>query len=384
MTGQRTVQLQIPKDAEAGDYLTFHVDGVEMEIPIPQGSVAGQILEILVDDSASIEENEVEEEKQEYELSDDKQLVHLHESTEVTITIYNKLPKEGAIEGTSTDNSTTPCDGTYEMIWPAGLSLAKFVSSPSFHHLIGHPKVCLELGSGTGVVGLSYAVSCVKEKDLVQDDQTKISSNKRLKSSSNDKTKRTLILTDLPDALPILKFNIENVAQEVGPTLQTEFDMDASTLIWGQSDVPSHVDLILASDVLYNATVETYKSLKSTIESMDTNGTTKIIIAVRWRKPEEERRFFQMMHDAGYDFHLLHSAVEAYSLGWRDFGNPDSNASNSFFSETQLKVDGTLKDLKDITEDDTDIMSDSEYQAYENIFVQIYSFQKVSKHVISK
>lgn len=375
---RRTIQLQIPEDAEDGDTLTFCVDGVEMEIPIPQGSVAGQILEIMVGDDAS-EENDVEEQID--KSSEDQTIVHLDNSIQTAFTIYNKIPKDASEVTTETTTNSSPCDGTYEMIWSTGLALSKFVSSPSFHHLVGHPSVCLELGSGTGVVGLSYAVSCIKEKDysriIISENDHSNKSNKRLKSKSTT-AERKLILTDLSSALPILRYNIEKVDQELGQRLHTEFEMEASRLVWGQTDVHHHdVDLILASDVLYNATMETYQSLKSTIESIDTKGTTKIVIAVRWRKPEEERRFFQLMCDAGYEFHLLHGTAETCSLGWRDFGNPDCYESNTFFSQTQMKVDGTQKALKDITEEDTDIMSDTEYKAYEDAFVQIYSGQKV-------
>lgn len=372
MTEERKfIRLQIPEDAKAGDSLTFCVNGEEMEIPIPQGSAAGQILEIMIGDASG--ENDIVEEDD--SSSEDQTIVPLHESIQTTIRIYHKIPRDD-LEGTN-ETTSLPCDGTYEMVWPTGLSLAKFVSSPSFHHLVGDPSVCLELGSGTGVVGLSYAVSCIKMKDLIHrgKDHTNVS-NKRLKS--NDiKMKRKFILTDLSSALPILKFNIDKIDYELGQRLLSEFEMEASTLVWGQRDVPEDVDLILASDVLYNATLETYESLKNTIESIDAHGTTKIVIAVRWRKPEEERKFFQLMHNAGYDFHLLHGAVQTCSLGWRDFGNPNCYDSNTFFSQTQMKVDGALKALKDITEDDADIMSDIEYKLYEDVFTQIYSGQKI-------
>ena len=87
-----------------------------------------------------------------------------------------------------------------------------------------------------------------------------------------------------------------------------------------------------------------------------------------------------MMESLGYEFQLIEDddSENPYrcNLDWKDFGNPMSAKSNSFFTNSYVKVDGESKSLKDVSEDDMDVMSDSEFNAFEQRFIQIYTGQK--------
>jgi hypothetical protein len=68
-------------------------------------------------------------------------------------------------------------------------------------------------------------------------------------------------------------------------------------------------DLVIGSDLLYNA--KDQKALLKTIEAL---APPSVLLAVRWRKPEEERAFFQCMQ-ARFDISLLHGPeVRLYLL----------------------------------------------------------------------
>jgi predicted nicotinamide N-methyase len=68
-------------------------------------------------------------------------------------------------------------------------------------------------------------------------------------------------------------------------------------------------DLVIGSDLLYN--VKDQKALLATIEAL---APPSVLLAVRWRKPEEERAFFQCMQRR-FDISLLHGPeVRLYAL----------------------------------------------------------------------
>ena len=102
------------------------------------------------------------------------------------------------------------------------------------------------------------------------------------------------------------------------------------------------------------------------------------MLSVRWRKPEEERAFFQQMESMGYESKVLKDSEDMCNLGWKDFGNPNCHESNDYFTTKYVQVDGESKALKDVSENDMDNMSDSEYREFETKFIQIYSFKRTS------
>ena len=376
----KTIQLQVPEGAEAGDSLTFSAEGKEMEFPIPDGSKPGDVLQIQiqVEGGEDDDDNDVDNDDDngcdsgQSSLHDAVTKVELHSSIGASLAIHNSIP--GVPSPNDDENEKKDgSDGTSSMAWPAGLHLATFISSPQFdeHIDIGpSTKTIVELGSGSGLCGLAFAVTA----------------SSKLSKRKTDAKKLNIVLTDVPKAMDLLKFNIKANADQLSSHLD-EDNLRARPLTWGSEEDASaldltnvDVDLILGSDLLYNVSTKTFKDLSCSIQALDSNEKTKIILSVRWRKPEEERKFFQAMEHLGYEFNLLieDDADNLYrcNLGWRDFGNPNSDKSNDFFTDSYVQVDGESKPLKDISEDDMDVMTDGEFNAFEKRFIQIYIGQK--------
>ena len=380
----KTIQLQVPEGAEVGDSLTFSAEGKEMEIPIPEGSKPGDILEIeiQVEDGEDDEDNDNDKDNDDVDGCDSGQLslhdavtkVELHSSIGASLAIHNSIPGVPSLNDENEKNDGS--DGTSSMAWPAGLHLAKFISSPQFDELVdigSSTKTVVELGSGSGLCGLAFAVTALS----------------KLSKRKSDAKMLDIVLTDVPKAIDLLKVNIKANADQLSTHLLNEDNLRARQLMWGSEEdaraldlTNVDVDLILGSDLLYNVSMKIFKDLSCTIQALDANEKTKIILSVRWRKPEEERKFFQEMEHLGYEFNLLlmkDNADNPYycNLGWREFGNPNSEKSNDFFTDSYVQVGGESKPLKDITEDDMDVMTDGEFNAFEKRFIQIYVGQKI-------
>ncbi len=424
------IQLQVPDDAEIGDSLTFAINGKELEIPVPDGSVPGDILQIEIDydgdddhedskkdpsttshEKDTLAQNEMLGDKAEPQRHIAKEAdnfkIPLHESLGITlemicsITAGTSPKKENKNEGNDETKQHTSdglnelksaespqhlSDGTFAMAWPAGIHLAKCISSPSFNEFTKHKKSVVEIGSGLGLVGLSFMTTA----------------SHLLSHRKNDVKKLKLALTDLPNVLPIIRHNVEHNIGKISSI--SNGNISVESLIWGdESSIPSmagEVDLILASDILYNATIKTYESLCKSISlllkkdgttsqtSSDNSDTVKvdtivgtsechILLAVRWRKPEEERKFFELMESKlKYKFDLILDSIDdsAYKcdLGWREFGNPNCSKSNEYFTHTHVKVREESIALKDITEAHMDNMTEEEYVNFEARYIQIY------------
>uniref|UniRef100_A0A7S4S5K8 Uncharacterized protein n=1 Tax=Ditylum brightwellii TaxID=49249 RepID=A0A7S4S5K8_9STRA len=122
-----------------------------------------------------------------------------------------------------------------------------------------------------------------------------------------------------------------------------------------------------------------------------------ILLAVRWRKPNQERYFFERMEDLGYDFTLLDDDDDSSSssnsnattlpckLSWKEYGNSNSDASNQYFTDTFVSIQNYPKStsgkknkiaLKDVTEEHVQYMNDEEYNEFERMHTQIYMGQR--------
>jgi len=343
----RIIRIQVPDNAEPGDSLNFQIDGSDLELIVPINSKAGDILELEIG-AGSHSDNAT---STVIEESDSKGAILTRISLESgdILEIFN--PNETADECES--------DGTYLMSWPAGVHLAKFFCSPAAYDWLKECHTIVELGSGLGVAGMAIC-SCLA----------------RRKSKSQ---KTQIVFTDLPSALPFINCNIlannklwiEHIETYVQP------------LVWGQSDInlpcDSPVDLVIASDVLYNCSESIYINLAQSICSMliETGKRTKrnkrFILSVRWRKPDHERIFFEVMEKRGILLELVTSfRCGCNHLSWRDFGNPNSDQSNKYFRDTHVNVNGSSLSLADVTEDHMQEMSDDEYDFFESRFIQIY------------
>jgi len=348
--------------------------------------------------------------------------VPLHRSVGKTLDIYGSLPTNTTVvaANNTTDTNEVPhdtADGTHAMAWPAGIYLAKYLSSSSLsllpsssplHNVIRCARTVVELGSGSGLGGLAFAATAISSSFVSS--SVCLSSSKRKRGDDANKKKEEkleVLLTDLPSAMNLLNYNIERnrdrLVSSSSSSLSSQIDNDdvvrAMPLVWGNKEDTNRVlstlgsnngvHLILGSDLLYKATAETLQALSTTIRAIDATNKATILLAVRWRKPEEERTFFRDMEDKGYEFRLVspspsrkEEGEEAGSssrcsstLGWREFGNPACNGSNRFFTESCVYVDGVQKALKDVSEADMDDMRDEEHDAFEQMFIQIYAGQ---------
>ena len=353
----KTVKLKVPEGAEVGDSLTFAVNGNELEIPIPEGSNPGDVLQLQI----QVDDKDEDEDEEENSQDSGVTRIQLHSSVGVTLEIHNEVPCTKVENNEKKDGA----DGTFAMAWPAGIHLAKEISSPSLEKMLEGTKTVVELGSGSGLCGLAYAATV----------------SSRLSKRKADVKKLNILLTDMPSALNLLEYNVKMNRDRLSSQMDDD-NLRVEPLTWGKQKEMSisslsHVDLILGSDLLYKVSIETLKALSTTIQAIDRSGKAQIILGVRWRKPEEERVFFQEMENNGYKFQLLiEESLYACNLSWNEFGNPKCKRSNDFFTNSFAEVEGQIKALKDVSEDDMDVMSDAEFDAYERRFIQIYLGQK--------
>jgi len=406
---KNVVKLQVPEGCVPGsDTLTFLHSGQELEFPIPKGSKPGDILEILLggagddgDSDGDVDEND-DTNSIPKSLKDPKVTkVPLHSSIGKTLDIYSSIPTT-TVAKTDDDEVQNEADGTNAMAWPAGLHLAKYLSSSSssssspsspLHDVVRCARTVVELGSGSGLGGLAFAATALSSNSLSSSSSS--TSSKRKRGDANKKEKLEVLLTDVPSAMNLLKYNVERNRDRIASSSSSQIDNNvvrAMPLLWGKdedadcvlsslsSSSSSGIDLILGSDLLYKANIETLQALSSTIQAIDVAKKATILLSVRWRKPEEERKFFREMEDKGYDFRLVVPRKEGdegglsrcSTLGWREFGNPACNDSNKFFTESYVHVDKVKKALKDVSEGDMDDMGDEEHDAFERMFIQIY------------
>ncbi|KAL7543277.1 hypothetical protein ACHAWF_009667 [Thalassiosira exigua] len=296
-----------------------------------------------------------------------------------------------AIPGADPVKTTTSCregDGTNGMVWASGKLMAQALTSSyglrflaSFvDNLRNDGRIegrirCLELGTGLGVCGLALAHSlacyCRRTVDAEATDEKALAC--------------TVLLTDRgDDAVALLRENIRRNLPD-GPLKQC-VTVAAESLAWGDdlrgtSGTDKKFHLILGSDLLSD-TRTSYQPLVATIKNRLLPGEGVVFLAVRWRKPDLEREFFRSAEREGLRFELWDEFVEDRSsgargrrrcaLGWKEYGNPESERSNEYFHDATVIVGNTKMSLANITEKDVERMDDEAYAAYEELQVQIY------------
>eukprot|EP00571_Detonula_confervacea_P006953 CAMPEP_0172320620 /NCGR_PEP_ID=MMETSP1058-20130122/40970_1 /TAXON_ID=83371 /ORGANISM="Detonula confervacea, Strain CCMP 353" /LENGTH=455 /DNA_ID=CAMNT_0013035915 /DNA_START=32 /DNA_END=1399 /DNA_ORIENTATION=+ len=393
------INLTVPPGVEPGvDSLTFEYDGNELEVLIPAGSVAGDVLKIQVgvagDNSASCEGgdntagedgNDANHESKPTTSNLMDELGGVDETSDNKPTSSKNRKRSGGLKNEDDGNleSSIKCDegdGTHGMVWASGTLLAQALTSSfgleflsrmfQFNRSLSKDTKekshvnCLELGSGLGVCGLALAhvlASCCNSKSTKD-----ISAN--------------ILLTDHGEkAIDLLKENI----QRNRPPSQC-ITIAAESLVWGNSVLPANhlrsknekFQLILGSDLLYN-TQESYEPLLNTIKQHLHPEHGIVILSVRWRKPDLEREFFQRAETDGLKFELWCGDEDfrkrsPCQLNWRDYGNPECESSNEYFCETNVSVAKAKKTIAAVTEEDMESMNDGEYSVFEELQVQIY------------
>ncbi|XP_052772866.1 protein N-lysine methyltransferase METTL21D-like [Mya arenaria] len=152
------------------------------------------------------------------------------------------------------------------VVWDAAIVLAKYFEAADFQYgRFWKGKKVLELGSGTGAVGLltaSYGAST--------------------------------IITDLQDFVPLMNMNIET-NKETFP----DMDIKACELKWGtsiDSQQFSNIDVVVVADCIYYA--ESLKPLVQTMEDLCSSGTC-VYCCYEERttdnKPELQRKFLELV-----------------------------------------------------------------------------------------
>ena len=151
------------------------------------------------------------------------------------------------------------------LVWPVSAHFCKyiFMNSDAFRH-----KRVLELGSGTGLLGL---VCNVVEAS-------------------------TIILTDLKECLPICKLNLSSNCDILNPNSTTVVE----ELVWGDCirsndllQTYGSIDIIIGADIVYHQSAEVLGALVDTVIQLATPETV-FMLAYEYRECmiEDELYFF--------------------------------------------------------------------------------------------
>lgn len=150
-------------------------------------------------------------------------------------------------------------------VWDSTYVLLEYLKSPNTSKEFIRNKKLLELGCGTGLLGLGLS----------------------------ELYPLSYILTDLDEVIPLVDANIQlNLLLQKQHRNQFESQYVARKLPWGEldaiDDLMLQCDVIVASDVVYDPSI--YEPLIQTIMYLLENGNDKqFILAHRHRHPEDQR-----------------------------------------------------------------------------------------------
>ncbi|KAI8050863.1 putative methyltransferase-domain-containing protein [Syncephalis plumigaleata] len=181
--------------------------------------------------------------------------------------------------------------GTGATVWDAGLVLAKYLEKRCFQPVSAtstdanrfsqrafpYPTRAIELGSGTGIVGLVFAHCLQHRRHQLVD---------TVETTEPDQ----VILTDKSELLPLMERNIA-----INPSISpSECQVTAMVMDWTDESVPSSlesmpIDVILLSDLLFDITL--YDPLLDTLNRLASQNT-EIILAFERRQFDQEAEFF--------------------------------------------------------------------------------------------
>ena len=182
--------------------------------------------------------------------------------------------------------SKASADGlcTGATVWDAGIVLASYVRARAggADLLPGAERGtlrCLDLGSGTGIVGLAAAASDVFDH---------------------------IVLTDLPSVVPLLKANAEANADVA------EYPIECLPLRWEDESQLAAVaargpyDLIVAGDVLYRPPV--VAPLLNALRRLATPGVTDVLVAASLAHSPESMAAFREQCAPHFELHVVPAA----------------------------------------------------------------------------
>ena len=374
----RTITLVVPDGIEPGDSLCFNVGGQDIELPLPAGAKPGDALQIQVADSEeeadggdvggcepggnggknddhSNSENDYDSNEQNVRIGGDGTCcVALHVSTGKELTFLLSESAAGA--------------AICSELWPTGLVMANIITNTAISEQLlawiggqesSETKIrALEVGSGLGTVGLALATTLDNAE---------------------------VMLTDCPPAIKMLEANIESNKKLVGSNV----NVTAQALEWGEhkKETMGSFDIICGSDLLYGDE-SSYQPLVDTLKTL-VRRETLVLLGVRWRKPEKEKKFFQLALQAGIHFTLLsdwlrdqsqsnkaisESFIQMPTLSWKQYGDIDNGNFMQHLSNTLVSTGGGRRkvNLAEMSEKDVEDMTDDEHAAFERTQIQIY------------
>ncbi|KAJ3272288.1 hypothetical protein HDV01_005827 [Terramyces sp. JEL0728] len=171
-------------------------------------------------------------------------------------TFENTLPYEYENVQIQYDPTGNLKAGTGATIWDSSFVLLKYLALQFKMGLIKDSLNIIELGAGTGLVGIALA---------------------HLLPNS------TITLTDQESVAPLLKFNVESAKL---PNLKAEI------LDWKQPPLLDQYDMIIMSDLI--TWPELYTPLVNTIDLLCSNDTL-IVFSHECRSFEKEQKFYQKL-----------------------------------------------------------------------------------------
>lgn len=408
-TSISVLSIQIPEDAEPGDTLQFESNGQLLELVVPVGSVPGDVLEIQIGSNSTGDTPHNHNNTQ----NETHNVTIIDIGNGLTVEFVSQLPDDYHVQSTTgcttseedyddgknntrsdNHNKDNDNDGTFALPWQSGIELASHwrdISKILLEMGIHSKRRILELGSGLGVVGVSLAMTRTVRVGSDDDDHHHGSSNEQSYHPLITK-EAAVILTDLPAAMPLLEFNVEQHQNKLSsPSSPSSSMLSTRPLRWKLEHEADHVDvrafaneppfdMIVGSDLLYNT--EYIPQLIATMKRFLHPTRGIVVLAVRWRKPELERIFFKV---SGLDWQLLvpkqppdgtTHTNEWYQycslLSWNEFGDPSNQASNRYFHQTQISVNGQPQSLANITEEQAQGLPPEEFLAWERSFIQFY------------
>ncbi|ETW08061.1 hypothetical protein H310_02428 [Aphanomyces invadans] len=179
------------------------------------------------------------------------------------------IPYITAIQDRSACLAEKPIAASHgHLVWDAALVLADYMQQVHAKATTLESCRAIELGAGIGLVGMVLAaLGCME-----------------------------VTLTDQPYCIPLLAKNVE---ANFGDTVSVVRPR-VKALQWGQlvdDEMERKMDLIVASDVLYNASV--FPDLIHTLDAL-ANPTTQIFLCYEPRIPTQEASFFAQLEAAGF------------------------------------------------------------------------------------
>jgi predicted nicotinamide N-methyase len=173
-------------------------------------------------------------------------------------------------------------------LWTSGRLLVDYIHRNVDERMQLHNKTILELGSGTGLVGLAMALCSPKR----------------------------VILTDLSSHIKSLSQNIDRNSRLIPKLTQ----VDAVVLDWTTITAASvremlPIDLIVGTDIAYMP--EFYTPLITTL-SLLAQDKTRILIGLG--RHDTSMQFFRLLVDAGFDYCKIHDEYIGDEYRGKDFG----------------------------------------------------------------